>query len=148
MSLHLCQDEGTDPLPAQAHARLLEVSERVGRAHELPAEVDLVLIDDGYMSRLNATYRGMEGATDVLSFDLGSTPGQANTDRGEIYISLPQAKRQAAALAVPLLEELSRLLVHGLLHLAGWVHDTREQLEIMERETETFIDAVDMATTL
>jgi rRNA maturation RNase YbeY len=110
--------------------------------------VDLVLIDDGYMSRLNATYRGMEGATDVLSFDLGSTPGQANTDRGEIYISLPQAKRQAAALAVPLLEELSRLLVHGLLHLAGWVHDTREQLEIMERETETFIDAVDMATTL
>ena len=92
------------------------------------------------MSHLNTAYRKKNGTTDVLSFSLGSTPNGATF--GEIYISLPQARHQAVKHGVPDLEELARLLVHGLLHLAGWVHDTPEQLTAMERETETFLDAI------
>ncbi len=135
--LHIVQDAGLAPLPADALAALHLIAAQVACVHALPGAVQLVLIDDGYMSDLNTTYRSKEGTTDVLSFDLGTIPGQDRS--GEVYISLPQAQRQAAALSVPPLVELARLLVHGLLHLAGWVHDTPEQLAAMERETDHFL---------
>jgi rRNA maturation RNase YbeY len=139
-TLDIAHDEGVDPLPEDVCATLDHLAAQVARAHALPTAIRLVLIDDEYMGHLNATYRNKTATTDVLSFDLGSTPGQPSS--GEIYISLDQSRRQAMALDVPPLEELARLLVHGLLHLAGWVHDTPAQLEAMERETEVFLDAI------
>ena len=134
--LHIVQDVGT-PLQADALAALHQIVAQVAYLHTLPDAIQLVLIDDDYMSDLNTTYRSKEGTTDVLSFDLGTIPGQGSS--GEVYISLPQAQRQAAALSVPPIVELARLLVHGLLHLAGWVHDAPEQLAAMERETDYFL---------
>lgn len=137
--LAIVQDSGFPPLPTDALAALHRIAAQVACAHALPDALQLVLIDDAYMSRLNTTYRSKEGTTDVLSFDLGSIPGQKSKSCGEVYISLPQAQRQAAALSVPPLAELARLLVHGLLHLAGWMHNTPEQLATMERETDQFL---------
>lgn len=141
--LHIAQDAGLAPLPADTLATLHRIAAQVAGAHALPDAIQLILIDDDYMSDLNTTYRSKEGTTDVLSFDLGTIPNQASS--GEVYISLPQAQRQAAALSVPPLVELARLLVHGLLHLAGWVHDTPAQLAAMERETERFLTAASLS---
>ena len=141
--LHIVQDASCDPLHADAFAVLHQIAVQVACVHALPNAVQLVLIDDDYMSDLNTTYRSKEGTTDVLSFDLGTIPGQNSS--GEVYISLPQAQRQAAALSIPPLVELARLLVHGLLHLAGWVHDTPEQLAAMERETDHFLTAASLS---
>ena len=141
--LHIVQDEGLAPLHADVIAALHQVAAQVAYAHALPDAVQLVLVVDDYMSDLNTTYRSKEGTTDVLSFDLGTIPSQDSS--GEVYISLPQAQRQAAALSVPPLEELARLLVHGLLHLAGWTHDTPEQLAAMERETDRFLTTASLS---
>ena len=141
--LHIVQDEGLAPLHADVIVALHQVAAQVAYAHALPDAVQLVLVDDDYMSDLNTTYRSKEGTTDVLSFDLGTIPSQDSS--GEVYISLPQAQQQAAALSVPPLEELARLLVHGLLHLAGWTHDTPEQLAAMERETDRFLTTASLS---
>ena len=141
--LRIVQNAGLAPLHADALAALYRIAAQVACVHALPDAVQLVLIDDDYMSDLNTTYRSKEGTTDVLSFDLGTIPGQDSS--GEVYISLPQAQRQAAALSVPPLEELARLLVHGLLHLADWVHDTPEQLAAMERETDHFLTTASLS---
>lgn len=141
--LHIVQDAGLAPLTADALAALHLIAAQVAGVHALPDAVQLVLIDDDHMSDLNTTYRGKAGSTDVLSFDLGTIPGQDSS--GEVYISLPQAQRQAAALSVPPLVELARLLVHGLLHLAGWVHDTPGQLAAMERETDHFLTTASLS---
>ena len=141
--LRIVQNAGRAPLHADALAALYRIAAQVACVHALPDAVQLVLIDDDYMSDLNTTYRSKEGTTDVLSFDLGTIPGQDSS--GEVYISLPQAQRQAAALSVPPLEELARLLVHGLLHLAGWVHDTPEQLAAMERETDHLLTTASLS---
>jgi rRNA maturation RNase YbeY len=134
----LSQTEGLAPLSGLAEAALLSVAAQGAMVHNLPAEVLIVFVTDEYMAELNTNYRAKEGTTDVLSFDLGATPGQPSS--GEIYISLPQAERQALALTVPVFEEVARLLIHGLLHLAGWIHDTRDQLLAMEGETERFLN--------
>ncbi len=138
----LSQTEGIAPLPGNAETALLNVAAHVAAAQALPTEVCIVFVTDEYMAELNTNYRAKEGTTDVLSFNLGSTPGQPSS--GEIYISLPQAKRQALALTVPVFEEVARLLTHGLLHLAGWIHDTRDQLLAMESETERFLNDTEL----
>jgi probable rRNA maturation factor len=110
--------------------------------HPFAGQVDLVLTDDGHLRRLNAAYRGKDRVTDVLSFDLGAPAGlPGHAPCGEIYISLSCAQRQAARQRVPLLVELARLLIHGLLHLAGYDHQTPAQRRFMDRETKNFLQA-------
>ena len=139
-TIEITGGEGIDPLPVADCEALERIAAEIGQHHPLPAAVSLILIPDDYMAHLNVSYRGKKGTTDVLSFNLGPTPGQPHS--GEIYISLPRALSQAGEQGVSALEELARLFVHGLLHLAGWVHDTPEQLTAIERETETFLNAI------
>jgi probable rRNA maturation factor len=85
-------------------------------------DVGLVFIGDAKMKELNKKYRGKNKTTDVLSFE----------ELNEIFISLPQAKRQAKVLKTGLKPELTRLLTHGIVHLAGFDHEksVREELRM------------------
>lgn len=75
------------------------------------------------MAALNSRYRGVDRATDVLSFAAGNTdPETGFFHLGEIVISIPHAVRQASARAHPLEREISLLAVHGTLHLLGHDH--------------------------
>jgi rRNA maturation RNase YbeY len=80
--------------------------------------LNVVIVGGRKMTALHKKYLGIAGTTDVLTFDLTGHDG--NTLDGDIYISLDQAKRQARDYGVGLNEELARLAVHGVLHLAGF----------------------------
>ena len=76
------------------------------------------------MKCLNARYRGIDKATDVLSFpmagdDFCSEPFLL----GDIVISVSKALTQSKNYRVPFYDELRRLMIHGLLHLAGFDHE-------------------------
>ena len=134
------------PALSVPHRRLLEsLAHAVTATHAVDGQVQLILSGDEYLRHLNATYRGQNKVTDVLSFDLAraSDPAIPGIDPigGEIYLSLPRAQAQAEEYQVPLIAELARLLVHGLLHLAGYEHDTPDKLRFMERETDRFLQA-------
>lgn len=91
-------------------------------------EVSVLFCDDAFIHNLNATYRGIDAPTDVLSFSQTEGPGVGDPEAvhaGDIVISLDTLTRQAAEFDVSLEEELKRLLIHGILHLAG--HDHGEQ---------------------
>ena len=99
------------------------------------------------MARLNSEYRGKDGSTDVLSFDYGpdtnseETGGENEWTRGEVYIGVQRAAEQARDRGIALTAEIGRLLVHGLLHLSGYDHETTEELREMECLTDTFLGA-------
>lgn len=95
--------------------------------------VSVLLTDDTEMQRLNRQYRGIDKTTDVLSFPSG------DDWLGDIVISLPQCERQAAAQGVPVRQELSRLAIHGTLHLLGRDHRTPAELRAMEELTEAIL---------
>ena len=123
---------------------LEQLAGRVMDRHRISGKVDLILSDDSQLRRLNSTFRGIDCSTDVLSFDY--TPSVETPEiqapiegvRGEIYISRERAASQAADLGVGELEEIGRLMVHALLHIAGFDHDTPEKLALMESETAVF----------
>jgi probable rRNA maturation factor len=97
-------------------------------------EYNIIFIGDEYMTELNRIYKNREGTTDVLSFNLGF--GYPENVNGEVYVSLDQAREHALEQRVPLEEESVRLVTHGLLHLAGKVHDTEEEYIAMIKMTE------------
>ena len=80
-------------------------------------EVSVTFCSDKFMKKLNYKYRGKNKSTDVLSFDLGD-----KKLLGDVYISIPDARRQAKEYNVPLEEEIKRLAVHGILHVLGLSH--------------------------
>lgn len=91
-------------------------------------ELSIALVDDAKIKELNRKYRKMDRVTDVLAFDYG-----------EIIICLDQAKRQAKKLKNALKKELSILLVHGILHLAGYNDETKKDFnKILEKQKEVW----------
>ena len=93
-------------------------------AVRLRGQVDVLLTTDKAIRRLNRQFRGIDKATDVLSFPTGSVGGEEMA--GELAIGVPTARRQAAEQGHALTCELKVLILHGLLHLAGYDHETDE----------------------
>ena len=102
----------------------------LGRADR---DVHVSVVDDGAIRRLNARYLRSRKTTDVLAFDL-EAPGPSRL-MGEVIVCADTAKRQAKRVGVPVALELDLLVVHGLLHLAGWdYHEPAEARLMHERE--------------
>ena len=149
--MQILYDQGISPLPKNQCHLLEELAERVTTIHPVKRPVQLILIGDAYMQSLNATYRGKGHTTDVLSFSLeiqNSDVPDLDAVGGEIYISLERTRVQAAEQAVTLVEELARLLVHGLLHLAGFDHGTPEKLQLIEQKTDILLQDVGLLSVL
>lgn len=92
---------------------------------KIKGNIEVNLIDDALMRKLNLKYRGKNKTTDVLSFAWQEDKTFKTNWLGQLYISIPQIKRQAKDFKVGVGEELKRMLVHGLLHLAGYDHLTK-----------------------
>ena len=109
--------------------RAAEVPELEARLPDGAANLAVRITDDEEMRRLNRDYAGEDHATDVLSFT-----GEGE-HVGDIAISWPRVVDQAQEWDHSAKDELSVLLVHGLLHLLGWDHATPAETEEMWRLT-------------
>jgi probable rRNA maturation factor len=109
------------------------------RAVQMPnGELSIVLTDDEQIKKLNREYRGKDRPTDVLAFSMreGDFARLAGDLLGDVIVSVPSARKQALSRKAKVLEEVTMLLAHGLLHLLGWDHDTAAKDKRMRAETE------------
>jgi probable rRNA maturation factor len=90
----------------------------------LRGSVSLLLTGDDHIRQLNRDFRRKNKPTDVLSFPAPEIPGLKSPSVGDLAISVETAARQADGLGHPLASELKILTLHGLLHLAGYDHET------------------------
>ena len=113
-------------------------------------EVSIVFIDNDHMADYNFSYRGIEGPTDVLSFECDNLvddfpafdPSEASNSNevyslGDIAIAPDICLKQAGEFGNTFTEELSLLLIHGILHLCGYDHiddDDAQKMETMQTE--------------
>ncbi|HTR14821.1 MAG TPA: rRNA maturation RNase YbeY [Roseiarcus sp.] len=97
------------------------------------AEVSLLLADDARLQSLNANWRGLDKATNVLSFPAAS-PERISDGRllGDIAIAYETVEREAGSAGEALGDHYRRLVAHGFLHLIGYDHQTDEEAERME----------------
>ncbi|KPK20599.1 MAG: hypothetical protein AMK69_23540 [Nitrospira bacterium SG8_3] len=100
-------------------------------------ELSVLLTDDQHMAQLNRRFLRREGPTNVLAFPMSN--GNALDDDfgmlGDIVLSVDTAINESKALDEPLEETIYRLLLHGLLHLLGFDHESSPE-EARRMETE------------
>ena len=103
-------------------------------------EVSLTVTDDAQMRAINLEHRGIDAATDILSFpmctfspyedpDYEINPETGNLILGDLILSLPRAQAQAKEYGHSIQRELAFLTVHGMLHLLGYDHELGESQE-------------------
>jgi probable rRNA maturation factor len=123
------QDDPLDSLP------LMRLAERVLETEGMPAdtEVAIVLVGADEIADYNQRFLGRSGPTDVLSFPLEELePGRAVPGRaggpplvlGDIFICPQVVREQAAGAGAAFEDEMGHIVVHGLLHLLGYDHDS------------------------
>lgn len=93
--------------------RAAQAALKIGRL--IPGEINLILLDDDKMRKVNRQFRKADRKTDVLTFRYSSTPLE-----GDIFLSKGVSKRQAKEQGHPWADELAYLAIHGILHLFGY----------------------------
>lgn len=94
----------------------------------------IIFVDNEKIHELNKQFRGVDRPTDVISFALEDAEEEfLSTIRvlGDIYISIPKMQEQAKEYGHSEKRELAFLVVHGLLHLLGYDHQTEEEEKVM-----------------
>ncbi|MDD6066686.1 MAG: rRNA maturation RNase YbeY [Firmicutes bacterium] len=151
--------DGTFPFdPIDTAERVLEYTmDYLGCPYE--ADVNLLLTDDGAIHEINKEQRGIDRATDVLSFPMEDypTPGDftfleevsdcfhpesGELLLGDIVISGDRVVEQAENYGHSTLREFAFLVVHSLLHLVGYDHMEPEDAKIMEKKQAEILDSL------
>lgn len=113
-------------------------------------EVSIALVDDIYIQKLNHQYRNINAPTDVLSFAMRETVEGENSLNvyeeellGDVVISLERAKSQALEYGHSFQREVGFLVVHGILHLLGYDHESEEEKVVMRQKEEEILKTID-----
>lgn len=136
--------ERVEALAARAAEACAVVLEAEGQGE---AELTLTVTTSQRVRALNRAYRGMDRATDVLSFSqregeaMVGPPG-APVALGDVIVSLQLAARQARAFGHGLARELAFLSVHGTLHVLGYDHETAPEEAVMMAKAETALSSL------
>ncbi len=135
--MEVVEEAGGWPALGDLSAIIAPVLTAVG-AHErlspqLPAEACIALVDDATMRRLNSQFRAKDKPTNVLSFPSGML-AVANQRRqlGDIALGFETVMREAAAQEIAPPDHVRHLVLHGLLHLMGFDHESDADAAVME----------------
>ena len=111
------------------------------------ALVNIIIVDNKEIRKINKEYRGIDRETDVISFALEDDNTFIELPirvLGDIYISIDKAKSQALEYGHSLKREICFLVVHGILHLLGYDHMNEEEEKIMFERQDKILDELDI----
>ncbi|HML94814.1 MAG TPA: rRNA maturation RNase YbeY [Thermodesulfobacteriota bacterium] len=132
----------TGELDASYRARVKKIAGAVLGSLDVDkaSELSVTFIGDAEMRALNKSWRGIDRATDVLSFPQdGEGPVPL---LGDIVISLDTTRRHAVRYGNTFHEEIKKLIVHGILHLLGHDHKKKKEKEIMRGLEEELLEEI------
>ena len=109
------------------------------------AELSILIVDDQQIAGLNRQYLNREGPTNVIAFAMreGLFSEIAPNLLGDVVISVETAHRQARIAGLSMLDYFDQLLIHGILHLLGYDHESSESAaRKMEKKTNQLLKAI------
>ena len=114
---------------------LMEVIREEGKKSGV---VNYIFCSDEFLAKVNEEFLKRDYFTDVISFDYS----EGEVVSGDIMISVDRVKENAAGLGVTYLDELRRIMVHGLLHLIGYDDATEDLRAAMSRREDFYLGKV------
>lgn len=107
-------------------------------------ELVIRLVDEPEGQELNLRYRGMDRPTNVLSFPFEAPPEVESRHLGDLVICAPVVAREAQEQGKALNDHWAHLVIHGILHLRGYDHQTEEEAQQMESREKTILQGLDI----
>jgi probable rRNA maturation factor len=99
-------------------------------------ELNFILCSDDYLLKINQQYLDHDTYTDVITFDNSETP---KTIVGDIFISMERIQENAKSFKSTVFEELSRVMVHGTLHLLGYKDKSKTDKSLMTAREDHYL---------
>jgi probable rRNA maturation factor len=112
----------------------------------LDAELSILIVDDPQIAKLNKQYLHRNGPTNVIAFPMRTDPfSNINPELlGDVVISIETAEKEGKSIGISMEERFTQLLVHGILHLLGYDHETTEQdADKMEKKSEEILKLIE-----
>jgi probable rRNA maturation factor len=111
--------------------------EKVAKAEKAKiGSLSYVFCTDSYLLGINQEYLDHDTLTDIITFDFTEFPGLLD---GEIYISIPRVRENAKSLKIEFINELHRVIIHGVLHLLGYKDKTTKAKAQMRAIEEKYL---------
>ena len=98
-------------------------------------ELSYIFCDDAYLHKINVDFLDHDTYTDIISFDYS----QGNVVSGDMYISVERVAENAENFNCSFRDELSRVMVHGILHYCGYKDKTTEEAKTMRSKENTYL---------
>jgi rRNA maturation RNase YbeY len=98
--------------------------------------LNFIFTSDDILFELNQQYLGHSTLTDIITFDMSDKEKKVE---GDVYISVERARENARKFNEPVDREIKRLIIHGVLHLAGYKDKTRSEKEQMSSREEYYL---------
>jgi probable rRNA maturation factor len=100
--------------------------------NKLEGQINYIFCNDDYLHKINLQYLNHDTFTDIISFDYS----EGNFLQGDIFISIERVQDNATDFNISLLEELKRVMAHGILHYCGYKDKSSEEQKIMRQKEE------------
>ncbi len=138
-----------EPLVAGV-ARAITADPALARQFSVAVEACVAFTGDAEVQRLNAQYRGKDKPTNVLSFASGPVPSGSGPEPvprflGDIVLAAETVASEAAEQGIPLAHHVQHLVVHGVLHLLGYDHETDAEATRMEAQERLILASLGIA---
>lgn len=112
------------------------LSSSIASENKKVGEINYIFCSDEYLYEMNVKHLDHDTYTDVITFDYC----EGNIINGDIFISIDRVKENAASFKVSFEKELSRVLVHGVLHLCGYKDKTAEDQKVMSAKEDFYLN--------
>ena len=112
------------------------ISDAIASEKKTLGEINYIFVSDEYLLNLNKTYLNHNTLTDIITFDNSA----GNILHGDIYISVERVQDNAIDFNVSFEEELHRVMIHGVLHLAGYRDKTDKEAEEMRTRENHYLE--------
>ncbi|MCD8185900.1 MAG: rRNA maturation RNase YbeY [Rikenellaceae bacterium] len=99
-------------------------------------QISIIFCSDDYLLQLNRQHLNHDYYTDIITFDYGQENGLC----GDLFISVDTVRHNAEQYGVSLLDELHRVIIHGILHLCGYPDKTPEQARRMRAKEDFYLN--------
>ena len=106
---------------------VLALSKTIEEEGFLLGDITVIFVTDGYLLEMNKKHLNHDYYTDIITFDYC----EENIISGDLFISVDRVRENAATFDSPFLQELKRVMIHGVLHLCGYKDKTKEEEENM-----------------
>lgn len=112
---------------------ILSISKLITSEKKVLGDINVIFVSDNYLIKINKEYLNHDYYTDIITFDYC----QRNIVSGDLFISIERVNDNAHTFGVDFINELHRVIVHGVLHLCGYKDDTQEakiQMRVLENK--------------